>query len=240
MINPILWGRVWDFLHQLAWIFPNELLSQTETKWIIQFIQLFSRILPCIECSQSAAILIKDLNFEHKFQFLPIQSYARSHIAKFFWMLHNRVNMKLGKPIFGSSWYDSIQVRNHWRENYLRFLFSLGYNLLFQQEEGYQITYNEFDDHYQWIKYSFQILKYDSQFQIILNKFSPSITKMIQYPLNMIYFCQNALNIITNQNVSLYKIELFFQLGKPKKDCETNSESSEQLVFYKTSKQGCQ
>lgn len=238
MINPILWGKIWDFLHHLSWIFPNEILSLIEIEWMSKFLETFSKILPCIDCSQSASRFIKELNFEKNFYFKQ-QIVTRSHIAKFFWILHNRVNVKLGKPIFGNSWYDSIQKRPKWRLNLLRFLFALGFNLLFQQEEGYKLTFSEFQEHYTWLKTTVSILHYDSIFECLLKKFSFRIKKMIEYPLTMIDFCHKLLNLLLGRNVSLLKIQSFFNLGKPKKDCSFSSDQTSS-IFIGSSKQGCQ
>jgi hypothetical protein len=114
-MNPSFWGsNGWNFLHNLPWLYENEVLSKKEAIDVIEFIHSFMQILPCSACSKSALQFEKHADLVNSLSF-NIDGYlyfTRSRIAKYFYDLRNSVNMKLEKPVFGKSWVDSIPARS--------------------------------------------------------------------------------------------------------------------------------
>jgi len=93
----------WSLLHSVAAYFPeNPTSSQREDA--SQFLTLFSRLYPCADCAED---LRADL----------VSSPPRVNSATEFsqWMceLHNKVNTKLGKPVF-----DCSRVFERWRDGW--------------------------------------------------------------------------------------------------------------------------
>jgi len=93
----------WSMLHSMAAYFPKQPTSQHKND-ALQFMHIFSRLYPCQECAE-------DLRSDLK-QFPPKVESAQEFSQ---WMcdMHNRVNVKLGKPVF-----DCTKVFERWKDGW--------------------------------------------------------------------------------------------------------------------------
>eukprot|EP00092_Neocalanus_flemingeri_P009659 GFUD01010400.1.p1 GENE.GFUD01010400.1~~GFUD01010400.1.p1 ORF type:complete len:193 (-),score=50.19 GFUD01010400.1:230-808(-) len=93
----------WSLLHSMAAYFPSTPTPQQKTD-ATQFMHIFSRLYPCQECAEDlrADLVIAPPKVESAKQFSQ-------------WMceMHNRVNTKLGKPVF-----DCSKVFERWRDGW--------------------------------------------------------------------------------------------------------------------------
>jgi len=93
----------WSLLHSLAAYFPSKpsVVEQEEAK---QFMHLFSKLYPCHDCAED---LKKDLIDD------PPKVASSDEFSQWMCELHNKVNLKLGKPIF-----DCSKVFQRWRDGW--------------------------------------------------------------------------------------------------------------------------
>ena len=97
-------GRVsWSLLHSIAAYYPENPseIQQCEMK---TFINIFSRIYPCTVCAQD---LREDIKHD------PVDASSRHALSQWMCNLHNKVNNKLGKPLF-----DCTRVDERWLDGW--------------------------------------------------------------------------------------------------------------------------
>lgn len=263
MLNPLIWKDIWDVIHQIPWIFKNEVLSLRESAEILEWIALFSRILPCEECSNSAESFIKSLmnNTETRcWQILPkllnkkqgekteinteeeniigmllkqeeqmnlmkkneiqedenvkenkiykknknsIIILTRYSLNKFFWNLHNLVNKKLGKPVFGESELSALTDRPYWRQHLFHFCFCLSTNLEIDIDKGKDIGSSYREVLSRWILLTLNIFtSHDMLFKQIIDKivmreemqYQQSLSEWLHFPILSSYFFYHCLH----------------------------------------------
>jgi hypothetical protein len=84
-------GRAtWRFLHTMTLRFPEK-PTQSDRDTLLRFMHDFSRLYPCGECAEHFQALLKEL---------PPQTSSRMASALWLCSAHNKVNERLGKPIF--------------------------------------------------------------------------------------------------------------------------------------------
>lgn len=93
----------WSLLHSLAAYYPEN-PTPSEQEDAKQFITLFSRLYPCSDCAED---LREDLVT------LPPRVSSATEFSNWMCQLHNRVNVKLGKPVF-----DCSKVFERWRDGW--------------------------------------------------------------------------------------------------------------------------
>lgn len=100
--------NTWSFLHTMAAYYPEK-PTKSDTEDMTAFLKSFSRFYPCRTCARD---LKEDLGY-----FPPEENVStRIDLAKYFCMLHNRVNVKLGKE--GGEFDCSIEnLDKRWRKN---------------------------------------------------------------------------------------------------------------------------
>ena len=98
-----LGSRSWTLLHSIAAYFPAQPTHQQQQDAKI-FLDTFSRLYPCQECAED---LRQDL-VTH-----PARLTSSAEFSQWMCEMHNRVNVKLGKPEF-----DCSQVFKRWRDGW--------------------------------------------------------------------------------------------------------------------------
>lgn len=94
-------GRnTWSLLHTIAAKYPM-MPSSEEKDNMKEFIRLFSILYPCSYCAKE---------FRDDIRELPPRLQSRKALAEWFCEIHNRVNVKLNKPVF-----DCSKVDERWR-----------------------------------------------------------------------------------------------------------------------------
>lgn len=93
----------WSLLHSLAAYYPDK-PSHSQQEDAKQFITLFSRLYPCSDCAED---LRADLVT------LPPRVSSATEFSTWMCELHNKVNLKLGKPVF-----DCSKVFERWRDGW--------------------------------------------------------------------------------------------------------------------------
>ena len=83
----------WHFLHTLAARFPISPTDEQQ-KAVIEFIHLFSRLYPCGNCAGHFQLLLKED---------PPSVSSRDELVYWFCRQHNKVNVRLKKPLFDCS-----------------------------------------------------------------------------------------------------------------------------------------
>ncbi|RWS08987.1 FAD-linked sulfhydryl oxidase ALR-like protein [Dinothrombium tinctorium] len=90
-------GRnTWSFLHTMAAYFPDRPTDEQQRD-MKTFINLFSKFYPCEYCAKDMQVDIAND---------PPKTGSRSDLSLWFCNLHNKVNKKLGKPLFDCSKVD--------------------------------------------------------------------------------------------------------------------------------------
>ncbi|XP_063705570.1 FAD-linked sulfhydryl oxidase ALR [Culicoides brevitarsis] len=99
-----LGAATWSFLHTMAAVYPEKPEKQQieDTK---NFFGLLGRLYPCEYCA-------KDLKEELKAE--PPKLSSQHDFSQWLCRLHNKVNVKLGKPEF-----DCSKVNQRWRDGWL-------------------------------------------------------------------------------------------------------------------------
>lgn len=121
----------WNFLHQLPWNFPKEILSFDDSTLIIRFLHFIITMLPCRYCRESGGLFEKEIGLIDSVSYDiggRTRMVTRSKVANYIYTLHNRVNNKLEKPLFGMSWRDCIRKRPDWKNSMWAFLFAVCWN----------------------------------------------------------------------------------------------------------------
>ncbi|XP_015916991.1 FAD-linked sulfhydryl oxidase ALR isoform X2 [Parasteatoda tepidariorum] len=88
--------NTWSFLHTLAAYFPDK-PSEGQKTDMKTFITLFSKFYPCKICAED---MQKDLTTD------PPAVNSRHDLSQWMCQYHNKVNEKLGKPLFDCSKVD--------------------------------------------------------------------------------------------------------------------------------------
>jgi hypothetical protein len=84
------WGPgAWKFLHQITFYYPDDPTPKQQTQALNLFTSLRT-LLPCEECR---AHYDSDLNLH------PPDTSSKTSLSQWLIDLHNRVNVRLGKPI---------------------------------------------------------------------------------------------------------------------------------------------
>ncbi|KAI9262100.1 ERV/ALR sulfhydryl oxidase domain-containing protein [Sporodiniella umbellata] len=87
-------GRAtWKFLHTMMAKYPEK-PTQNERETLHDFVFMFSRLYPCGECARHFNLMITQN---------PPQTSSRSAASQWLCAMHNKVNERLGKPIFDCS-----------------------------------------------------------------------------------------------------------------------------------------
>ncbi|KAI8081378.1 ERV/ALR sulfhydryl oxidase domain-containing protein [Halteromyces radiatus] len=91
-------GRAtWKLFHTMMARYPEEPSNEERTA-LAQFIHLLSRLYPCGECAE---------HFQKLIQKYPPQTSSRIAASQWACAMHNKVNERLGKPIFDCSDLDA-------------------------------------------------------------------------------------------------------------------------------------
>ena len=94
----------WTLLHTLSVYLPENELSEQQQRDAGQLMTILSRNYPCNHCADD---LKKDLKDD------PPKVKTGKEFANWVCQLHNKVNVKLGKPEF-----DCSQVYQRWKDGY--------------------------------------------------------------------------------------------------------------------------
>jgi hypothetical protein len=89
-LPPEVWGPVfWCTLHIVSLAYPNE-PTYAEKRAAKDFFNSFTQLLPCPVCKE---------HFREVIALLPVDTWLdnRATLTEWVWMLHNRVNARLGK-----------------------------------------------------------------------------------------------------------------------------------------------
>lgn len=98
-----LGSATWSFLHSVAAYFPA-VPNPEQQQDAAQLLQIVSRLYPCSDCAED---LRKDLTEE------PPLVTSAEEFSQWMCRLHNKVNVKLGKPVF-----DCSKVFERWRDGW--------------------------------------------------------------------------------------------------------------------------
>ena len=94
----------WTLLHTMSVYLPESELSTQQKSDVSQFMSILSRIYPCSYCADD---LKKDLKED------PPKVQTGKEYAQWLCQLHNKVNLKLGKPTF-----DCSKIYERWRDGW--------------------------------------------------------------------------------------------------------------------------
>ncbi|CAG0886003.1 unnamed protein product [Darwinula stevensoni] len=97
----------WNLLHTMAAYYPKN-PTPTEQKSMQDFMQLFASFYPCSHCSQ---------DFRDELAKNPPQTENQNAFSRWMCERHNKVNEKLGKPLF-----DCSKVDERWRNGWQAFV----------------------------------------------------------------------------------------------------------------------
>jgi len=93
----------WSLLHSVAAYYPDKPTPTQQADAKI-FLSTFSRLYPCAECAEDLRQDLKEL---------PPKVSSSKEFSEWMCQLHNRVNVKLGKPTF-----DCSKVFERWRDGW--------------------------------------------------------------------------------------------------------------------------
>lgn len=94
----------WGLLHTMA-AFYSDNPTDTEKRDMKTFFEVLSRLYPCEYCAK---------DFRSDIKVNPINVNSQKDLALWLCKFHNRVNDKLGKPLF-----DCTKVNERWRDGWL-------------------------------------------------------------------------------------------------------------------------
>lgn len=117
-----VWGNAtWYLFHTLAEKINEEYFLEKK-KEFFDFISIICKNLPCPDCAEDATIILKNVNFNN------IQS--KDNLIDFFYQFHNKVNVKLKKPIFEKDDLNKYKNANTFNiiKNFLYHYFTRDYN----------------------------------------------------------------------------------------------------------------
>lgn len=98
-----LGSSTWSLLHSLAAYYPDRPSPRQQAEASL-FLTLFSRLYPCKECAEDLrADLVES----------PPKVTSSKEFSEWMCQLHNKVNVKLGKPTF-----DCSKVFERWRDGW--------------------------------------------------------------------------------------------------------------------------
>ncbi|XP_050075657.1 FAD-linked sulfhydryl oxidase ALR [Anopheles maculipalpis] len=98
-------GRyTWGLLHTIAAYYPT-VPTETEERNVRTFFTSFSKLYPCEYCAK---------DFQQELKDMPPDTKSQHALSQWLCRIHNRVNMKLGKPEF-----DCTKVNERWRDGWL-------------------------------------------------------------------------------------------------------------------------
>lgn len=94
MVALTSWGPVyWKFLHLLAVTYPDK-PSYKDKVGMSQFLTYFPNLIPCETCRNHTVTFFRS-NSQQINQALE----SKQELFYFFWMFHNSVNTRIGKPV---------------------------------------------------------------------------------------------------------------------------------------------
>lgn len=91
--NPTVFGPpAWEFLHNISYNYPQK-PDEEYKKACKSFLMSLPRLLPCLQCG---------IHYEKYMLSQDLDKVAsnRQEFFKFFYDLHNKVNLRTGKPFF--------------------------------------------------------------------------------------------------------------------------------------------
>jgi mitochondrial FAD-linked sulfhydryl oxidase len=94
----------WKLLHSMAAWYPEQPTKEQKTR-ISNFFQALAEFYPCPWCAD---------DFQHNLEMTPVQADSREDLCMWLCDQHNRVNKKLGKPLFDCN-MNSLDER--WRKS---------------------------------------------------------------------------------------------------------------------------
>ncbi|XP_053675224.1 FAD-linked sulfhydryl oxidase ALR [Anopheles nili] len=98
-------GRyTWGLLHTMAAYYPTK-PSEADEKNVRTFFSTFSKLYPCENCAK---------DFQQELKETPPETKSQHALSQWLCRIHNRVNLKLGKPEF-----DCSKVNERWRDGWL-------------------------------------------------------------------------------------------------------------------------
>ena len=105
LMQPIqeLGVSTWSLLHSVAAYYPDKPTPAQQADAKI-FLSTFSRLYPCHECAEDLRQDLKEL---------PPKVSSSKEFSEWMCQLHNKVNVKLGKPTF-----DCSKVFERWRDGW--------------------------------------------------------------------------------------------------------------------------
>lgn len=95
----------WTLLHTMSAYLPEDKLSEQQKSDVVNFMNIFSRIYPCTHCADDLKVDLVEAP--------PNKVETGKEFAQWMCQLHNKVNVKLGKPTF-----DCSKVYERWRDGY--------------------------------------------------------------------------------------------------------------------------
>ncbi|EDV93903.1 GH18034 [Drosophila grimshawi] len=94
----------WSLLHTMAAFYADN-PTDTEKRDMRKFFEVLSRLYPCEYCAK---------DFRSEIEVNPVNVNSQKDLAMWLCKFHNRVNDKLGKPLFNCS-----KVNERWRDGWL-------------------------------------------------------------------------------------------------------------------------
>ncbi|KXJ70995.1 FAD-linked sulfhydryl oxidase ALR [Aedes albopictus] len=95
-------GRhTWGLLHTMAAYYPDEPSPQDRTN-VQKFFEAFAKVYPCEYCAK---------DFQKELKDSPPEVKSQHTLSQWLCRMHNRVNVKIGKPEF-----DCSKVNERWRD----------------------------------------------------------------------------------------------------------------------------
>ncbi|XP_023296799.2 FAD-linked sulfhydryl oxidase ALR [Lucilia cuprina] len=102
--KSLLGKSTWGLLHTMA-AFYSDNPTDNQKKDVKTFFDVLSRLYPCEYCAK---------DFRKDLQQNPINVDSQKEFSQWLCQFHNRVNAKIGKPLF-----DCSKVNERWRDGWL-------------------------------------------------------------------------------------------------------------------------